>query len=643
MSTGRFDFALAIGGAAGQGIATPGNILARLFIRRGLHFNAYNAYQSIIRGGHIFLTVRVSDQKIYSHGDKLDLLICLNQDTMDRHLSLMGPGTRVIMNSDTIKPGEAAAGGASAEGAHTQPGGLELAEDRHQDAQPKAAGEGVQLCPMPIAELTNKSKNKLAQNTVALGVTASLLGLDFQVLEEVLSMQFQRKGQAVVDENVSVARAGFDHANANFEPFPDPMQTGPKPLAVWTGNEALAMGGAAAGVKFYCAYPMSPATGVLHWMAKNARDLGIMVRQVEDEICVANMAIGAAHAGCRTMCATSGGGFALMTEAIGSAGMMEIPVVFIDVQRAGPSTGVPTKTEQGDLWQVLGASQGDFERFIVAPQDALDAFNTLPELFNLVDRCQCPGIVLSDLLISEGTFSVDPDDINMLPAIDRGELITEPRTDVDDLAKSKNGDGLMGVPTNGYLRYKHTESGVSPRALPGLEGYVHVVATDEHDEDGVVISDEFTNPHKRRKMVEKRARKFRNITQRIDPPGIEGPAEADVTLIGWGSTYGVIKEAVEQLNREGVRANQLSIKWIVPLHVEAITEIVSRSKRTIIVENNYSGQFYRYLRSETGLSVDGHIRKYDGEPFMPHHIVSGVLEQLAGKTDHYVPVQEVMV
>ncbi len=221
MSSGRFDFALAIGGAAGQGIATPGNILARLFIRRGLHCNAYNAYQSIIRGGHIFLTVRVSNQKIYNRGDKLDLLICLNQNTMDRHLSLMGPGTRVIMNSDTIKPGE--------------------------------AGDGVELCPMPIAELTDKSKNKLAQNTVALGVTASLLGLDFQVLEEALSMQFQRKGQAVVDENVSVARAGFDHANANFEPFPDSMQTGPKPLAVWTGNEALAMGGAAAGVKFYCA------------------------------------------------------------------------------------------------------------------------------------------------------------------------------------------------------------------------------------------------------------------------------------------------------------------------------------------------------------------------------------------------------
>ena len=593
MNSRTFDFALAIGGAAGQGIATPGNILARLFVRRGLHLYAYNAYQSIIRGGHIFLTVRVSDQQVHSHGDRLDLLICLNQDTMNRHRGLMGPGSRVIFNSDTIKAAE--------------------------------AGQGVGLCPMPVKQLTNNSKNKLAQNTVALGITMSLLGLDFQILEDALTLQFQRKGQAVVDENVGVARSGFEYAGANFEPFRDALPFGPKPLAVWTGNEALAMGGAAAGVKFYCAYPMSPSTGVLHWMAKNARELGIMVRQVEDEIGVANMAIGAAHAGCRSMCATSGGGFALMTEAIGMAGMMEVPVVFIDVQRAGPSTGVPTKTEQGDLWQVLGASQGDFERFIVAPTSALDAFNTIPELFNLVDKCQCPGIVISDLLISEGTFSADPDDINMHPKIERGELITQPSA------------------TDGYMRYENTESGISPRALPGLEGYVHVVATDEHDEDGILISDEFTNPHKRRKMVEKRARKFQNLAKQVDPPQLEGPSDAEVTLVGWGSTYGVIKEALVQLKLAGVTANHLPIKWIVPFHAEAVTDILSRAQRTIIVENNYSGQFYRYLRSETGLAVDGHIRKYDGEPFMPHHIVSGVREQLDGKTDSYVPDQEIMV
>ena len=592
MGSGSFDFALAIGGEAGQGIATPGDILARIFIRRGLHLNTYNAYQSIIRGGHIFLVVRIKDEEVYSHGDKLDLLLCLNQDTMNRHLELMEPGTRVIFNSDIIKPGQ--------------------------------ARDGVELCPMPIAEIADSGRNTLIQNTVAVGALMFLMGMDFQILEDSLRLRFQRQGQAVVDQNVGVARGGFDHAVANFTPFPNPVPSGGKPLAMWSGNDALAMGGAAAGVKFYAAYPMSPSTGVLHWMAQNARDLGIMVRQVEDEIGVANMVIGAAHTGCRAMCATSGGGFALMTEAIGSAGIMEIPAVFINVQRAGPSTGVPTKTEQGDLWQALGASQGDYERLIVAPVDALDAFNTIPELFNLLDQCQCPGIVISDLLISEGRFSVDPDHLNLQPVIDRGELITEPAT------------------TDGYMRYKNTESGVSPRALAGLKGYVHVVATDEHDEDSILLSDEFTNPLKRRKMVEKRARKLEGVLDRIIPPVLEGPEEAEVTLVGWGSTYGVIKEAVEQLVLEGVIANQLSIKWIVPLHGEVVTDILSRSKRTIIVENNYSGQFYRYLRSETGLTVQGHIRKYDGEPFMPHHIVNGVLELMAGKTERYVPTQEVM-
>ena len=591
MASGKYDFALAIGGEAGQGIATPGDVLARIFVRRGLHLNTYNAYQSIIRGGHIFLTVRVSDHEINTHGDKLDLLVCLNQDTMNRHLGLMGPGGRVIFNSDSISP--------------------------------SGEGNGVELCPVPVGGLT-KSRNKLMQNTVAVGAIMGLLGLDFQVLEDSLTLRFQRQGQAVVDENVGVARAGYDYAEANFNPFPEPLSSGPKPLAIWSGNDALAMGGAAAGVKFYAAYPMSPATGVLHWMAQNARNLGIIVRQVEDEIGVANMVIGAAHVGCRAMCATSGGGFALMSEAIGSASMMEIPAVFINVQRAGPSTGVPTKTEQGDLWQVLGASQGDFERLVVAPRNALDAFHTVPELFNLADKCQCPGIVISDLLISEGRFSVDPDQIDMHPSIDRGELITEPSA------------------TDGYFRYKNTENGISPRALPGIEGYVHIVATDEHDEDSTLISDEFTNPHKRRMMVEKRARKFKNIVDVIEPPRLVGPEDAEVTLVGWGSTYSVIQDAEELLKLQGVTINHLPIKWIVPFHAEAVTSILSRAKRTIIVENNYSGQFHRFLRSETGFTVDGHIRKYDGEPFAPHHIVNGVLEHLAGKTDIYVPYQEIL-
>src|SRR2546429_8543051 len=317
-----------------------------------------------------------------------------------------------------------------------------------------------------------------------------------------------------------------------------------------------------------------------------------------------------------------------MTEVLVLAAMIETPVVVIDVHRAGPSTGVPTKTEQGDLWQMVGAGHRDYPRAIATPTDIVDFFAIIPEMFNLVDKFQCPGIVLTDLLLSEGTASAAPAELEFKVPIDRGELIT-----------SANGNGANG----GYKRYLITDSGISPRAIPGVPGHTHTVATDEHMEDGVLISDEFTNPIKRRAMMEKRMRKVAGIEAAVPPPTLSGPRDADVTLICWGSTKGVIEEACEILNDEGISANQLQIRWLVPLHGDAILEILKDSRHTIIVENNYSGQFARYLRSETSFVPNGHIRKYDGEPSMPHHIVEAVKEQLAGHTKLSVPMHEIMV
>ena len=432
-------FAIGIGGAAGQGVATPGDIFAKIFSRRGLHLNAYNAYQSIIRGGHTFLTIRTGPEKVTNMGDGIDLLIPLNQDSMDRHLGLLTAGAACVYDAETIKPG--------------------------------AAGDDVQLCPLPVSKLADITRNKVAQNTLAIGTALSMMGIGFQGLESVLTEQFKKKGEAVVSENVGLARAGYEYATLNFKPFASPLPMTENGYAVLSGNVAMAMGGAAAGVKFYCAYPMSPSTGVLHWMAAHARKAGIMVRQVEDEIGVINMAIGAAHAGVRAMCATSGGGFALMSEGLGMSAMIETPVVVINCQRAGPSTGVPTKTEQGDLWQMLGAAFGDYPRVIAAPLDIGDCFRLIPEIFNIADRFQCPGMVLCDLLLSEGRLSVDPRDLDFNPIIDRGELIT-----------TANG-APSGARTNGaYKRYQISESGISPRAIPGVPGHIHTAATDEHDE-----------------------------------------------------------------------------------------------------------------------------------------------------------------
>lgn len=591
----NYDFVVAVGGAPGQGIDTVGKSMSQICARHGLHVFTYSAYQSLIRGGHTFLTIRISSEPVANHGDKIDLVIALDRNSLEKHLPHVAPGGAIIYNSDDVKQ----------------------APER----------EDIQLCPISYKELSdNTDRKKLMLNICMFGVALNMVGGDLAVLEDIITLTFlKRKGQAITDANLAVARAGYNHAAAHFNPF-EAQFTKQEPLAFVDGNSAMAMGGAAAGVKFYCAYPMSPSTGVLKWMADNARDLSIMVRQCEDEISVINMVIGAAHAGCRAMCATSGGGFALMTEAIGSAGMMEIPIVVINVQRGGPSTGLPTKTEQGDLWQLLGASQGDFPKIIVSPTSIMDGFDTIPELFNLVDKFQCPGMVLSDLTLSMGFTTFAPESVNWQPKIDRGELITG--------AAQTNGD---------YLRYQITDSGISPRAIPGTPGHVHVVATDDHDEDGGLISDEFTNPHKRRDIMDKRQRKMEGIAAQLPPPTLEGPEDAEITLIGWGSTHSVIGEAAQQLTEAGMPTNHIHFKWLYPIDEDAVNAVLDKAAHAVVVECNYTGQFARFLRGETGFKAAGHIRKYDGEPFMPHHIVEGARELFGGKAGVYVPYQEIVV
>ena len=591
----KYDFVIAVGGAPGQGIDTVGKSMSQICARHGLHVYTYSAYQSLIRGGHTFLTVRISSEPVANHGDKIDMIIALDRNSLETHVPHVAPGGAIIYNSDDVK------------------------------AAPER--DDIQFCPISYRELSNNTdRKKLMLNICMFGVALKMAGGDLAVLEDILELTFlKRKGQAVVDANVAVARAGYDYAAEHFTAF-EAQFIKQQPLAFVDGNSAMAMGGAAAGVKFYAAYPMSPSTGVLHWMAQNARNLNIMVRQCEDEISVVNMIIGAAHAGTRAMCATSGGGFALMSEAIGSAGMMEIPIVVINVQRGGPSTGLPTKTEQGDLWQILGASQGDFPKIVAAPTSIMDGFDTIPEIFNLADKFQCPGMVLSDLTLSMGFTTFDPESVNWQPEIDRGSLISGPVQ-----------------PDGEYLRYEITDSGISPRAIPGTPGHVHVVATDDHDEDGTLISDEFTNPHKRRDIMEKRQRKMDGILELLPPPTLEGPEDAQVTLIGWGSTHSVIGEAAAQLTEAGIPTNHIHFKWLYPMDEDAINEVLAKSAHSIVVECNYTGQFARFLRGETGFTADGHIRKYDGEPFMPHHIADGARELLTSKTDLYVPYQEIVV
>jgi 2-oxoglutarate ferredoxin oxidoreductase subunit alpha len=350
----------------------------------------------------------------------------------------------------------------------------------------------------------------------------------------------------------------------------------------------------------------------MHWMAKHASDHGLLLKQAEDEIAALNMVIGASFAGVRAMTATSGGGYSLMVEATGLAGMTETPAVIVECMRAGPSTGLPTKTEQGDLNMVLGASQGDFPRLVLAPRNPEEAFEATWRAFNLAESYQCPVFVISDLYLSEMWRTVEPPDFDV--PIVRG-LIAE--------------DGQEE-----FLRYRITETGVSPRSIPGQPDLAFVAGSDEHNEKGDLISDVLAgipqHVQLRARMMEKRMRKLQYAAKEMRPPELWGPRTAEATIISWGSTQAAAREAVEELGRRGIKARSMEYCDLWPFPAEATKKALKGAKNTIVVEGNYTGQFSRLLRAETGIQVKHHLLKYDGEPFYSGEIVARVEEVVNG-------------
>ncbi len=571
-----------VGGAAGDGIASVAETLAKACSRQGLYVYAYNSYQSVIRGGHINMQIRIGAKKVWSQGDQCDFLVALNQDTIVRHAKEVTPGGGVIYNKEKIK--------------------LEAG----------ALPNGVSDFGIPSSTIATKfGKSPIMQNTVALGALSFVMNFPFEAVKEVIASTFKKKGEVVVNANVGAAQAGYDYAKENFKSVALTWKTSDQKRMFLTGNQAIALGAVAGGCKFYSAYPMTPASGILHWLAPKGSKYGVVVKQCEDEIAAMAMAVGAGHAGARSMTGTSGGGFSLMTEAVGLAAMIEAPVVVVNCMRGGPSTGLPTKQEQGDLFQALGASQGDFPKIIIAPTTVEDAFYSTMESLNYSEIYQCPVILLSDLLLSEHYETID--DIDMFKVkIERGELLTE----------SQNGGG--------YKRYLDTKTGISPRAIPGMAGMNYIAASDEHDEEGTVISDVFTDPAKRIVMMEKRMRKMETALKNLPDPKLEGPADADLTFITWGSTYNVVRDAIHRLEKEGLKVNHLNIKYVWPFKADAVSKILKSAKKTLIVEANFTGQMEKLIRQETGLSIQHHLRKYDGEPFGPDMVVEKAKSLLTG-------------
>ncbi|MEM0128722.1 MAG: 2-oxoacid:acceptor oxidoreductase subunit alpha [Thermoplasmata archaeon] len=573
------------GGEAGDGIASLGEMLTRCFARMGLHAFGLNAYQSVIRGGHVWFQARASTVRPYSQGDGADILYCLNRETFDIHRAELNPGAVVVQDPEKF---------------------------------PLSASDlptGTRLLTVPTLAIARKySTAPILQNAAGLGASAYLAGIPLEILREVIQDSFGRKAGDVVTWNLGASADGYEHARQHSPPHDRAVSRQGSGKLVLSGNQAIALGAAAAGVKFLAQYPMTPASSIMHWLAAHSKELGIVVKQAEDELAAINMAIGASFGGARAMTATSGGGFSLMVEALGMAGMTETPVVVVESQRAGPSTGLPTKTEQGDLQLMIGAGQGEFPRAILAPSHPKEAYEATIHAFRLAEEWQTPVLLASDLHLSENFATLDPDELPLYPPA----IVRTPPTP---------GPGAE------YLRYAHTPSGVSPRSIPGEPGLQFVAGSDEHDAKGHLISDVKAGVPvwvaERKKMMDKRMRKLEGLRAAAPRPVLEGPATAAVTLVAWGSTIGAIRDAMPTLARDGIATNLLAVPTVYPLHGPEIAAALGKARRTLLVEANYSGQLGHQIRAETGIALGERLLKYDGEPFSPREIVNKVREMMS--------------
>jgi len=585
-----------VGGEAGQGVQSVGFILAKAFARGGYHVFADQDYESRVRGGHNFFRVRVKDSRVAAIAESVDMLIAFNKESIDRHRARLAQRGVIIFDGE--KMGD--------------------------------IGGNSHLFAVPLTRLAEEGAgNKLMANTVAVGAALGLVGYDFGILEPVL---LERFGRGEVGENdVKAARAGYEYAQENFngdfdcrlspiagyeyaqENFNGDFDCRLSPIGnvkrmLLTGNDAIALGAIAAGCKFMAAYPMTPASSIMEYLAAKARDVDLVMVHAEDEISAMNMTIGAAYAGVRAMTATSGGGFCLMVEGLGLAGITETPVVVVDAQRPGPAIGLPTRTEQSDLEFALYASHGEFPRGVLAPATIEDAFWLTIKAFNLAEKYQLPIIMLTDQHLAGSYTTVDLFDLSKV-TIDRGLLFAE------------EGAGKPGK----YQRHEITKSGISPRAFPGRADVLVVTDADEHNEEGHLIEDAET----RTRMMQKRMRKLFSLKQEISAPPLYGPKKAETLLIGWGSTYGAIREAVDILHKEGASVNLLQLNELWPFPSEAVADALDNARHSYIIENNATGQLSHLIQAETGRKGSGKILKYDGRPFTPAYIVQKVRKQLS--------------
>lgn len=559
------DISCVLCGAAGQGIQTIEMIFPYVLKQSGYHVYATKEYMSRVRGGSNSTEIRIASQPVFAHIERIDILIPLDKDAIPHLGGRISKGTIVIGDRDRV-------------------------------------GDGRDMIDVPFSRIAKEIGSTLYENIVAVGMLSGMFTIEPDIVSKYIEKTFARKGEETVRNNIKAFDRGYALGEdfckggkfcVNIEKGRDVAKD-----LLLSGSEAVGMGAIAGGCNFISAYPMTPSTGVFTFIAQHADDFGIIAEQAEDEIAAMNMQLGAWYAGARAMVTTSGGGFALMTEGVSLAGMIESPAVIYLAQRPGPATGLPTRTEQGDLELALYAGHGDFPRIIYAPGSLEDAFSLTQKAFNMADKYQVPVFILSDQHLADSVANI--------PELDQAKVAVEKHF----------------IKTNrNYKRYLITENGISPRGIPGHGDGLVGVDSDEHDEDGHITED----LELRVRMVDKRLRKRDLIMKDVVPPDLIGKDDFTTLVIGWGSTCGAINEALDEIGRDDIAL--LYVKQVYPVS-EEIAWYVESADKVILVENNETGQFGKLLKLYLGIDIRRKILKYNGMPFSVEELVQGILTEV---------------
>ncbi|HEY5563194.1 MAG TPA: 2-oxoacid:acceptor oxidoreductase subunit alpha [Clostridiaceae bacterium] len=556
------NYNLLIGGAAGQGMETLASILEKLLKRKGFEIFTLQDYMSRVRGGHNFFQIRFGNEKIGSHVDKLDGIIALNKETIELHIQDLNEEGFIICDEE-----------------------IDYIDSR--------------MYKLPLKKLAKTIGNPKVFGSVALGATLKMFNQDLSNVSELLKETFKEE---VALQNLTAFELGFIEVPVRYHI----KSNGIEEKILINGNDAIALGALAAGCKFYSAYPMTPSTTIMNYFSSKIEEAEIVVEQAEDEISAINMAIGASYAGVRSMTGTSGGGYALMAEAIGLSSMLEVPLVVAEIQRPGPTTGFPTRTEQADLKFVINSTPGETPKMVIALRDPEDCFYQTMRAFNLADKYQIPVIMLGDQYLGDCLRTVKPFDFDKVK-IERYLSEEEYKGDKE------------------YKRYLITENGVSPRITPGnIPGKTVLVDSDEHDETGHITESSSV----RIAMNDKRLRKMEYLKKELLEPIYIGQEEVDTLLIGWGSLYSPIEEAVKLLNETSkTKYGALVFGDIWPLPTKLLIEKTKIAKKAINIEQNATGQLAQLIRESTGILIEDSILKYDGRPISSEEIVNKLKEE----------------